>query len=163
MVQNVVSTFPALYLMERMGRRKLLLTGSAIMLLGQLVVGSVGTAYPATLDAAGNVLSSNSSAGVVTIVFTCVFIYGFASSWGPGAWVVSSEIFNLRLRSKGIAIATASNWFWNWVLGFVTPYLVDRDKADLGPKIAFLWAAFILVGGLFVSINTMIFPFACIQ
>ncbi|TPX65137.1 hypothetical protein SpCBS45565_g05387 [Spizellomyces sp. 'palustris'] len=149
-VVNVVSTLPALYLMERIGRRKLLLTGTTIMLIGQLIVGSVGTAFPATLDDKGNVLSSNSSAGICTIVFTCVFIYGFASSWGPGAWVVPAEIFPLRYRSKGMAIATASNWFWNWVLGFVTPYLVDRDQANLGPKIAFLWAAFILAGGIFV-------------
>ncbi|KAI8904506.1 general substrate transporter [Powellomyces hirtus] len=150
-VVNVLSTFPALYMIDRMGRRKVLLMGTTIMLIGQLVVGAVGTAYPATLDPnTGAVLTSNSEAGICTIVFTCVFIYGFASTWGPGAWVVTTEIFPLRLRSKGVALATASNWFWNFVLGFTTPYIVDPDEGDLGPKIAFLWAALILAGGVFV-------------
>ncbi|KAI8816127.1 MFS monosaccharide transporter [Fimicolochytrium jonesii] len=138
-VVNVLSTLPALYLMEKMGRRKLLLMGSAIMLVAQVLVASTG-----------EILDSNSTAGIVMIVFTCMFIFGFASSWGPGAWVVSTEIFPLRIRSKGVALATASNWFWNFLLGFVTPYLLKPDQANLGPKIDFLWAAFILAGMAFV-------------
>ncbi|KAI8816749.1 glucose transporter [Fimicolochytrium jonesii] len=153
-VVNVLSTIPALWWVERMGRRKLLILGSMIMLVAQLVVGVVGTARAPTLDPVtgdpiGNV---DSNAGIVMIVFECLFIFGFASSWGPAAWVVSSEIFPLRLRSKGVALATASNWFWNWALGFSTPYLVDVGEANLGAKIAFLWAAFILAGGVFVYI-----------
>ncbi|KAJ3162500.1 hypothetical protein HDU88_006659 [Geranomyces variabilis] len=150
-VVNVLSTFPALYLMERMGRRKLLLMGSAIMLFAQIIVASVGTAYPAKLAPGTNdVISSDSNAGIVMIVFTCVFIFGFASSWGPGAWVISSEIFTLRVRSKSIALSVASNWFWNFILGFVTPYLLKPDEANLGPKIDFVWAAFILAGMIYV-------------
>ncbi|KAI9097042.1 high-affinity glucose transporter [Phlyctochytrium arcticum] len=149
-VVNVVSTLPALYLMERLGRRKLLLLGSAIMFVGMMVVGCVGTAFPAKLDDKDNVIEANQTAGMVTIISTCLFIYGFASSWGPGAFVVTSEIFPLRLRSKGVAVAIASNWFFNWLLGFVTPFLVGRKKLNLGPKIGFLWAAFILLGGVFV-------------
>ncbi|KAJ3019999.1 Plasma membrane low glucose sensor [Thoreauomyces humboldtii] len=150
-VVNVVSTFPALYLVERIGRRQLLLMGSAIMFIGQIVVASIGTAYPAKLDnTTGAVISANGPAGVALIVFTCIFIYGFASSWGPGAWVVTTEVFPIRIRSKGVSLSTASNWFWNFILAFCTPYVVDHDKGNLGPKISFIWAFFVFVGGVFV-------------
>ncbi|KAJ3046285.1 Plasma membrane low glucose sensor [Rhizophlyctis rosea] len=148
-VVNVISTIPGLFLIEHWGRRKLLLTGCAVMFIGQLIVGIVGTSIPAHLDASGNVVDPNKGAGISMIVFVCIFIFGFAYSWGPGCWVVASEIFPLRLRAKGISLATASNWFFNWLLAFVTPYLVNPDSANLGPKIAFIWAAFILLAGIY--------------
>jgi len=146
-VVNVVSTIPALIWIDRWGRRRLLLFGAAVMFIGQLVTGIMGTVFPAQINENGDVISHNSAAGIVMIVFICIFIFGFACSWGPGAWVVPSEIFPLRVRAKGISLATASNWFWNWVLAFVTPYLVNRGpgNANLGPKIAFIWTAFILL------------------
>ena len=69
-------------------------------------------------------------------------------SWGGCAWIVSSEIFPNRLRSKGVSIATAANWAFNWLLALSTPYLVDElpPSLDLGPRVSFLWSAFILAG-----------------
>lgn len=60
-------------------------------------------------------------------------------SQGPTAWVVIGEIFQLPIRSKGIALSTASNWFWNCIIGVITPFVVDADKGALGVKVFFVW------------------------
>lgn len=57
----------------------------------------------------------------------------------PG--VVIGEIFSLPIRSKGVALSTASNWFWNAIIGIIVPFLVDYDKADLGVKVFFIWGS----------------------
>ncbi len=79
------------------------------------------------------------AAQLVLIVFVCIYIFFFASTWGPGGWCVCGEIFPLQVRAKGIALSTASNWLWNFVIAFVTPYLVDPDKANIGVKVFFIW------------------------
>lgn len=49
------------------------------------------------------------------IAFIAIFIFFFASTWGPGAWIVIGEIFPLPIRSRGVGLSTASNWLWNTV------------------------------------------------
>ena len=45
--------------------------------------------------------------------------YGF--TWGPMPWLLPAEIFPLRSRSKGMALATTSNWIFNFIIGMVSP------------------------------------------
>ena len=68
---------------------------------------------------------------------------GFASTWGPIAWVVTGEIFPLAVRAKAMSMATASNWLWNFGIGYATPYLVNSGagNANLGVKVFFIWGA----------------------
>ncbi|KAG5360918.1 High-affinity glucose transporter RGT2 [Yarrowia sp. B02] len=126
---NVAFTIPGILFVDKVGRRKLLLVGAVVMCVSEMIVAAVGTA-----------LDSQVSSKVL-IAFTCTFIAGFASTWGPIAWVVVAEIFPLRLRAKGVAISVASNWIFNFAIAFATPYLVD-DKpgsAGLGSKVFFIW------------------------
>jgi SP family sugar:H+ symporter-like MFS transporter len=44
------------------------------------------------------------------IAFVCIYIFFFACSWGPVAWVVTGEIFPLKVRAKSLSMTTASNW-----------------------------------------------------
>ena len=53
--------------------------------------------------------------------------------------VVIGEIFPLPIRAKGVSLSTASNWLWNFVLCYVTPYMVDADEGNLGAKVFFVW------------------------
>ncbi|EIN06028.1 MSTA protein [Punctularia strigosozonata HHB-11173 SS5] len=129
-VVNVGSTPLSWWAIERFGRRKLLIWGASLMLVCEFIVGGVGTALP-----------NSSAAGTCLIVFTCIYIFGFATTWGPAAWVVIGEIFPLPIRAKGVALSTASNWLWNFVLAFVTPYMVDPDKGDLQQKVFFVWGS----------------------
>ncbi|OJD13262.1 hypothetical protein ACJ73_09224 [Blastomyces percursus] len=127
-VVNVASTPASFYIIERFGRRTLLIWGAAVMLVCEFIIAAVGTALPGS-----NVAST------CLIVFVCIYICGFASTWGPGAWVLIGEIFPLPIRARGVALSTASNWLWNYILALITPYLVDTDKANLGSKVFFIW------------------------
>lgn len=74
---------------------------------------------------------------------SCIYIAFFASTWGPIAWVVVGEIYPLNVRAKGMSMAAASNWLWNFAIGYATPYLVDDQPGDanLGSKVFFIWGA----------------------
>eukprot|EP00492_Amphilonche_elongata_P003551 TRINITY_DN38_c2_g1_i1.p1 TRINITY_DN38_c2_g1~~TRINITY_DN38_c2_g1_i1.p1 ORF type:complete len:255 (+),score=39.49 TRINITY_DN38_c2_g1_i1:275-1039(+) len=131
---NVVTTLPGLYLVEKMGRRNLLLMGAIIMCISQFIVAIVGTI-------AG---TDNLPAQRAAIAFVCFFIFGFASSWGPVAWVVTGEIFPLKVRAKALSMTTATNWLLNFVIAFITPYVVDEEHANLGSKVFSFGAAHVL-------------------
>lgn len=60
-----------------------------------------------------------------------------------GAWVLIGEIFPLPIRSRGVALSTASNWFWNCIIAVITPYMVGQDahEANLGSRVFFVWGS----------------------
>lgn len=128
---NVVSTFPGLYLVEKMGRRNLLLMGAIGMTVAQFVVAITGTV------AGTNDLAAQRTA----IAFVCIYIFFFASSWGPVAWVVTGELFPLRVRAKCLSLTTATNWLLNFIIAYVTPILVDPDRAGLESRVFFIWGS----------------------
>lgn len=127
---NVASTLPGLWMVEKLGRRNLLLLGAVGMSLCQYIVAIVGT-VAGTTDAA---------AQKAAIAFVCIYIFFFASSWGPVGWVVTGELFPLKVRAKCLSMTTASNWLLNWAIAYSTPYLVDEDNANLQSKVFFIWA-----------------------
>ena len=76
------------------------------------------------------------------ICFACFFIFGvssdpklpmpslstltyeqFATTWGPIIWTIAGELYPSRYRAKGMALSTASNWVWNFLLAFFTPFI----------------------------------------
>jgi SP family sugar:H+ symporter-like MFS transporter len=64
------------------------------------------------------------------VVFACLFITGFAMTWGPMVWAIVAELYPSRYRAKAMALATASNWMWNFLIGFFTPFITgDIDFA----------------------------------
>jgi len=105
---NVCSTPISFYTIERFGRRKLLIIGATGMVVMQFIVGILGVT-------AGKESKHNTAAVSAMIAFICFNISFFAATWGPCAWVVIGEIFPLPIRSRGVALSTASNWFWNCV------------------------------------------------
>lgn len=111
---NVLSTPLAFWAIEHFGRRPLLIYGSPGMFCNENVVKAMITAI-------------------------CFQICFFATTWGPVAWVVVGETFSLPIRSRGVAISTASCWFWNCALAVITPYMTGDEKGavNLGPKVFF--------------------------
>lgn len=128
---NVASTFPGLYLVEKWGRRNLLLFGAIGMAVCQFIVAITGTV--AGVD--------NQSAQKALVAFVCIYIFFFACSWGPVAWVVTGEIFPLKVRAKSLSMTTASNWLLNFAIGYATPYMVNDGpgNANMGAKVFFVW------------------------
>lgn len=139
---NVGSTFPGLYLVEAWGRRSLLLFGAIGMAVSQFIVAGVGTGAGV----------ENEPAQKALIAFVCIYIFFFACSWGPVAWVVTGEIFPLKVRAKSLSMTTASNWLLNWAIAYSTPYLVDDGpgNANLQSKVFFLWGGFCFICIFFV-------------
>ncbi|CAN6990913.1 unnamed protein product [Brassica rapa subsp. trilocularis] len=112
-VVNVLATFVSLYSVDRFGRRFLFLEGGIQMFICQILVGSfiglkfgttgTGTLTPATAD--------------WILVFICVYVAGFAWSWGPLGWLVPSEICPLEIRPAGQAINVSVNMFFTFLIG----------------------------------------------
>jgi sugar porter (SP) family MFS transporter len=140
-VVNVVSTFPGLYMVETWGRRPLLLFGAVGMCVCQFIVAIVG------------VTAQSAVANKVLVAFVCIYIFFFACSWGPVAWVVTGELFPLKVRAKSLSMTTATNWLLNWAIAYSIPYLVRGGKpgyANLGVKVFFIWGGFCFVCAAFV-------------
>ncbi|ORY27200.1 and other transporter-domain-containing protein [Naematelia encephala] len=127
---NVCSTPISFWTIERFGRRPLLIWGALGMLICEFIAGIVGVTQP-----------NNDNATKAQISMICIYIFFFASTWGPGAWVCIGEIFPLPIRSRGVGLSTSSNWFWNCIITVITPYLVGTDKANLGSKVFFIWGS----------------------
>lgn len=89
------------------------------MVICQFIVAIVGT-----------VDGGNKHAVSAEISFICIYIFFFASTWGPGAWVVIGEIFPLPIRSRGVALSTASNWLWNCVSDLLPCLTKHADQSD---------------------------------
>lgn len=105
---NVVSTLPGLYAVDKFGRRPLLLWGAVGMCISQLLVAVLGTSTTSQ-DSSGNIIVHNVDAQKAGIAFVCIYIFFFASTWGPLAWVVTGEIFPLKFRARSLSITTATN------------------------------------------------------
>jgi MFS family permease len=127
-------------MVEKLGRRNLLLLGAIGMCVCQYIVAIVGT-VAGTTDLA---------AQKTAIAFVCIYIFFFASSWGPVAWVVTGELFPLKVRAKALSMTTASNWLLNWAIAYSTPYMVDADHANLQSKVFFIWGSMCLACIFFV-------------
>jgi len=100
---NVCSTPVSFYIIEKFGRRTILLYGACSMITMQFIVGIIGAT--AAKD------KSNNSATSAMIAFICLNIATFAMTWGPAAWVIVGEILPLPIRSRGVGLSTSSNWF----------------------------------------------------
>lgn len=125
---NVCSTPISFFTIEKLGRRPILIWGALGMLICQFLVAIVGVTVGFNhthLNAAGDAVANNIPAVNAQIAFIAIFIFFFASTWGPAAWVVIGEIFPLPIRSRGVALSTASNWLWNCIIAVITPYMVS--------------------------------------
>lgn len=137
---NVVSTLPGMYMTDKWGRRPLLLFGAIGMCISQFIVAMTGM-LSSGQTATGDVYATNLAGQKAAVAFSCIFIFFFASTWGPLAWVVTGEIFPLKIRAKSLSITTATNWLFNWAIAYSTPYLVNYGDgfANLQSKIFFIW------------------------
>ncbi|GAA6008744.1 sugar porter family MFS transporter [Rhodotorula paludigena] len=141
-IVNVCSTPISFYTVERFGRRPLLIWGALGMLICQFLTAIIGVTVgfnKTFTNAAGETVAENVSAVNAQVAFIAIFIFFFASTWGPGAWVLIGEIFPLPIRSRGVALSTASNWLWNTIIAVITPYMVGSDRGNMRSSVFFVW------------------------
>ncbi|MQM28758.1 sugar porter family MFS transporter [Glycomyces albidus] len=143
-VVNIAGTILAIYLVDRIGRKKLLLWGSAIMFFALGTMAVIFASSP--VDAEHNPVLSD-AAGVIALIAANVFVFGFAFTWGPVVWVLLGEMFPNRIRASALGVAAAAQWISNWLITVTFPEL-----AQTGLFLAYgLYALFALISFLFVS------------
>ncbi len=100
-VVNILFTLVAVFTVEKVGRKPLLIVGSVGM-----AIGAFGVALT----------FGNASLSLVTMISIMVYSACFMFSWGPICWVLIAEIFPNTIRGKAVAIAVAFQWVFNWIV-----------------------------------------------
>ncbi|KRD20522.1 MFS transporter [Mycobacterium sp. Root265] len=141
-VINVLTTLIAIALIDKIGRKPLLLigsTGMAVTLLTMAVI--FGNA---TLNADGTP-SLPGASGTIALIAANLFVVAFGMSWGPVVWVLLGEMFPNRIRAAALGIAAAGQWAANWLITVTFPGL----REHLGLAYGF-YALCAVLSGLFV-------------
>jgi sugar porter (SP) family MFS transporter len=127
---NVIMTVVAMNLLDRAGRRALLLWGLAGMVAMLLVL------------AVGFAVGTKGAVALITVAAVAVYVGFFALGLGPVFWLLISEIFPLGVRGRGMSVATVANWGSNFVVTLLFPGVV----AALGSAAAFAIFAVLSLG-----------------
>ncbi|NMP03227.1 sugar porter family MFS transporter [Pseudoalteromonas arctica] len=118
---NIVSTFIAIALVDKVGRKPLLLVGSIGMFISlsalTYIFGSAG------LDEAGK-LALSDNMGTFALIMANLFVVFFGLSWGPIVWVLLGEMFNNRIRGAALAVAASAQWIANFAITMTFPIML---------------------------------------
>ncbi|WP_288152819.1 D-xylose transporter XylE [uncultured Prevotella sp.] len=116
-VINITFTLVAVFTVEKIGRKPLLISGSIGMGIGAFVVA---------------LTFGNSSLNIVTMVALMVYSASFMFSWGPICWVYMAELFPNTIRGTATAIAVAFQWIFNFIVSssFVPMFNMHLTKGD---------------------------------
>ncbi|OLF76066.1 MFS transporter [Pseudoalteromonas haloplanktis] len=118
---NILSTFIAIALVDKVGRKPLLLVGSLGMFISlsalTYIFGSAG------LDEAGK-LALSENMGTFALIMANLFVVFFGLSWGPIVWVLLGEMFNNRIRGAALAVAASAQWIANFAITMTFPIML---------------------------------------
>ncbi|XP_021823176.1 sugar transport protein 13-like [Prunus avium] len=138
---NVLATIVSIFLVDKVGRRMLLLEAGIQMFLSQIVVAIV---LALKVKDHSNNLSYGLS--ILVVVMVCTFVSAFAWSWGPIGWLIPSETFPLEARSAGQSVTVCVNMLCCFVIGQVFLLMLCSFKY----AIFLFFSAWVLVMSLFV-------------
>lgn len=116
-IVNIAFTLVAVFTVEKLGRKPLLIWGSIGMAAGALGV------------ALSNVFAV---AAIVPVVSIMVYSASFMFSWGPICWVLIAEIFPNTIRSQAVAIAVAFQWIFNFIVSSTFVPMYNMRLGDMG-------------------------------
>jgi SP family sugar:H+ symporter-like MFS transporter len=142
-VVNVLVTLVAIALVDRIGRKPLLIIGSAGM---TVTLAAMAWCF-SQATGSGAALSLPSPWNMVALVSANAYVVFFGLSWGPMVWVLLGEMFPNRIRAIALAVAAAAQWIANFIITSSFPAL-----AEVGLSFAYgLYAAFALISLIFVA------------
>ncbi|KAJ3781221.1 MFS monosaccharide transporter [Lentinula aff. detonsa] len=116
------AVLPVIAYIDRWGRRPLLRGGSIVMTLSHFSIFLLITLFASNW-------ASHPTAAWISVGFVYLFTAAYGMSFGPVAWVLPSEVFSLSMRSKGVALSTASVWVNNFLIGLITPVMLEWSAA----------------------------------
>jgi sugar porter (SP) family MFS transporter len=111
---NVFFTIVAILLLDKLGRRFFLITGTGILTVALVVLGAFFASPTLQHDV-----------GWLALVALLVYIMGFAIGLGPVFWLMISEIFPLQMRGPAMAVCTMFNWGFNFLIAYTFLSLTD--------------------------------------
>ncbi len=124
-VINITFTLVAVFSVEKLGRKPLLITGSIGMAIGAVCVAlSNVVAMPAFVPVAG------------IMIYSACFMF----SWGPICWVYISEIFPNTIRSQAAAIAVAFQWIFNFIVSSTFVPMYNMKLGSMGDSFGHFFA-----------------------
>lgn len=141
-VTNVVVTIVAILLVDKVGRRPLLVFGSGGM---ALTLGTMAVAF-SQATGTGQDVSLPGIWAPVALVAANLFVVSFGATWGPIMWVMLGEMFPNKIRATAVAVAAAFNWLANFTVSTTFPVL-----SEISLVLAYgLYAGFALLSFFFV-------------
>ncbi|KAJ7472045.1 general substrate transporter [Mycena latifolia] len=142
-VSYLLFSFAGIVLIERAGRRKLMMWGAA----GQCVCYMFISGFLSQAD--DPVYGVRYGAGATVFFFTYYLFFGIC--WQGVPWLYPVEINSLSMRTKGAALATAANWLSNYLIVEITP----AGIASLGWRFYLIWMFF---NALFIPVVWLLYP-----
>ncbi|CAI7670370.1 unnamed protein product [Penicillium pancosmium] len=141
-VKTVVTFVWLLYLIDRVGRRNLLLIGA---FGGSICMWIVG-AYIKIADPENHPKPHMDGGGIMAMFFFYLWTVFYTPTWNGTPWVLNSEMFDPNMRSLAQACAAASNWLWNFLISRFTPQMFA--KMEYG--VFFFFASLMMLSIIFV-------------
>ncbi|KAK1308041.1 Sugar transport protein 1 [Acorus calamus] len=141
-IVNVIATVLSIFTADRWGRRFLFLEGGFQMLICQI---AIGVLIAIKFGTTGVGTFSKGYAGLV-VALICIYVAGFAWSWGPLGWLVPSEIFPLEIRSAGQSINVGVNMIFTFIIAQIFLKLLCHLKFGL----FFFFAGWVVVMTIFI-------------
>ncbi|PYH92512.1 general substrate transporter [Aspergillus ellipticus CBS 707.79] len=117
-IAQLVGVTTSIWTMDKLGRRVLLLWGAALMATSHIIIAVLVRLY-------SDDWPGHRAPGWASVVLLLVYMVSFGASWGPVGWALPAEVFPSSLRAKGVALSTCSNWLNNFIVGLITPPLID--------------------------------------
>ncbi|KAI8654604.1 hypothetical protein NCS57_01207000 [Fusarium keratoplasticum] len=113
-----IATVPAVLWIDRLGRKPVLIVGAIGMATCHIIIAVI---LAKNIDNFHN----HQAAGWAAICMVWLFVVHFGYSWGPCAWIIIAEIWPLSTRPYGTSLGASSNWMNNFIVGQVTPDMLD--------------------------------------
>ncbi|KAL2110477.1 hypothetical protein VUR80DRAFT_1117 [Thermomyces stellatus] len=136
----LVTTGAMLPIIDRVGRRPLLLGGAVVGLMIHYTTAGVMAVHGYAVDGIDDnenltwAIAGKSAKAVIALMYIFVGMYGL--TWAPIGWIYCSEVFPLRYRAKGVGLAAASNWAFNLALAWFVPPAFEQQQ----------WKTYIIFG-----------------
>lgn len=140
-VKSVAATISMLFLVDRVGRRTLLLTACVIMTFSLFFVGAyVKIAHPSMGD------ESINSGAIAAIAFIYIYAIGYASAFGGIPYMLSSETVPINVRALSATLGASMQWLMNLVITKATPYMIS----SIGYGTFFFFGSCVVCGAAYI-------------
>ncbi|ODN84530.1 hypothetical protein L202_00461 [Cryptococcus amylolentus CBS 6039] len=136
-ISQMVATIIAFLILDRVGRRPPILFGSIACVICHTIVAVLMGLYSKDW-------TSHSSASWACVAFIIIFMFVYGVGWSPIPWAMPAEVHTSSRRAKGVAITTCTCWLFNFIIGLITPPMLQ----NIGYGTFIFFGTFALLSGI---------------